>query len=250
MRGAREGCLQQRRYPGIIPAYAGSTQRCLFSCFPSWDHPRVCGEHFNFYHQNSNHQGSSPRMRGALGYGALSVHRDGIIPAYAGSTSTPRALSLGSRDHPRVCGEHWGTTRRVFPPRGSSPRMRGARARDWCHQLVRGIIPAYAGSTLRIAILCHQYRDHPRVCGEHPTHRYTVSPISGSSPRMRGARHALHVGLERIGIIPAYAGSTQYSQMTNQYWEDHPRVCGEHLTFAESTYSALGSSPRMRGAQD
>ena len=30
----------------------------------------------------------------------------GIIPAYAGSTHSADASTVGGRDHPRVCGEH------------------------------------------------------------------------------------------------------------------------------------------------
>ena len=50
------------------------------------------------------------------------------------------------------------------------------------------------------------------------------------------------------GIIPAYAGSTQAPK---PYWrlrKDHPRVCGEHDTWAGAELSETGSSPRMRGA--
>ena len=50
--------------------------------------------------------GSSPRMRGALGFIVADYLSGGIIPAYAGSTGK---LKLGVGiiwDHPRVCGEH------------------------------------------------------------------------------------------------------------------------------------------------
>ena len=59
----------------------------------------------------------------------------------------PLALSLGSRDHPRVCGEHSISQSSKPEAMGSSPRMRGALA-DQLLQVSRlGIIPAYAGST-------------------------------------------------------------------------------------------------------
>ena len=71
---------------GIIPAYAGSTSFALTMPSPTWDHPRVCGEHQSAFAAHLWWQGSSPRMRGApLGYDQ-SNRWDRIIPAYAGST--------------------------------------------------------------------------------------------------------------------------------------------------------------------
>ena len=88
-------------------------------------------------------------MRGTpfpfMGYDA----NQGIIPAYAGNTEPDAKKSLHDRDHPRVCGEHSVRIDRNNSARGSSPRMRGtlgAFARPKQHG---GIIPAYAGNTLR-----------------------------------------------------------------------------------------------------
>ena len=53
---------------------------------------------------------------------------------------------------------------------------------------ITGIIPAYAGNTVREILGRADRRDHPRICGEH-LRRVTV--------------HAMC-----IGIIPAYAGNT------------------------------------------
>ena len=93
------------------------------------------------------------------------------------------------RDHPRIRGEH------IWKPIFS--------------KIVKGIIPAYAGSTDALLpslvtvlgssphtrgapatgmLVSYKCRDHPRIRGEHPL------------------RKAVHV--ERQGIIPAYAGST------------------------------------------
>ena len=93
--------------------------------------------------------------------------------------------------------------------------------------------------------------------------------IAGSSPRMRGARLCLVYVRLRVGIIPAYAGSTgnrghhdhgggiipAYAGSTFSKDKvqlgigDHPRVCGEHFTLSDMLTMAVGSSPRMRGAQ-
>ena len=154
---------------GIIPAYAGSTLLMLVYTYnvggssphtrgaPTarllWrtvrgDHPRIRGEH---------------RGLEQFGHGPL-----GIIPAYAGSTSTAMAMhaaatgssphTRGARiespvgdswtwDHPRIRGEHWTCRRGSSRCRGSSPHTRGALRRHARHSKEAGIIPAYAGST-------------------------------------------------------------------------------------------------------
>ena len=86
MRGAR---LQQRwnnAREGIIPADAGSTVPGGRSSSPTRDHPRGCGEHARVVDAEELLPGSSPRMRGALLCGSVSIFVVGIIPADAGST--------------------------------------------------------------------------------------------------------------------------------------------------------------------
>ena len=106
MRGALKALREQVAVGGIIPAYAGSTDR-LPACGAAWrDHPRVCGEHAVIISILAWGGGSSPRMRGA----PIQTKREGmpsrIIPAYAGSTRSRGSSSGRCRDHPRVCGEH------------------------------------------------------------------------------------------------------------------------------------------------
>ena len=132
----------------FIPAYAGSTAPCSRRRGGTWDHPRVCGEHQYLDRETVLRKGSSPRMRGALGLVRDELHDGGIIPAYAGSTSTPHSSCHRAWDHPRVCGEHEASDFEYQVSEGSSPRMRGA-----LQSLATGleksrIIPAYAGSTL------------------------------------------------------------------------------------------------------
>ena len=72
---------------------------------------------------------------------------------------------------------------------------------------------------------------------------------AGSSPRMRGAPCPSYLGVWLQGIIPAYAGSTNYRPVPQNLSRDHPCVCGEHYLVAGSDELYYGSSPRMRGAQ-
>ena len=92
---------------------------------------------------------------------------------------------------------------------GSSPRMRGTRGLDETAEILKGIIPAYAGNTRPRQRGLLAVEDHPRVCGEHRPPARTVRRKPGSSPRMRGTL----VRYERFehvrGIIPAYAGNTE-----------------------------------------
>ena len=154
---------------------------------------------------------------------------DRIIPAYAGSTLAWRPACPLSRDHPRVCGEHDGF--KGFQ-RGNA-----------------GIIPAYAGSTRATLVRLRRCRDHPRVCGEHPSSHSMRSCSMGLSPRMRGARVGVAQIHDSLGIIPAYAGSTDLGRRVAVIGRDHPRVCGEHALIALPRKPAMGSSPRMRGAR-
>ena len=255
MRGARTPLVSCLGLVGIIPAYAGSTMAVVNERLRGKDHPRVCGEHPRVCGEHPRDigvrhivLGSSPRMRGALGHIDEVRPRKGIIPAYAGSTDSNSWRRSRGQDHPRVCGEHQAALRVARRFEGSSPRMRGAHDMINHGAQVKGIIPAYAGSTFEECCMSHARRDHPRVCGEHERcHAGSVRRL-GSSPRMRGALHELVVDIVFVGIIPAYAGSTTVDSDGVLVFQDHPRVCGEHVLYAGSIIRATGSSPRMRGA--
>ena len=150
------------------------------------DHPRICGEHFDHKGETLPAQGSSPHMRGTpVGRRADPV-RAGIIPAYAGNTSLFPAFSISSRDHPRICGEHYPSA--IVPPsdRGSSPHMRGTPDASALKWFPTGIIPAYAGNTKYPSEYWDCPRDHPRICGEHYQRSRRQFDRWGSSPHMRG----------------------------------------------------------------
>ena len=106
MRGALAFSVTPWSAHGIIPAYAGSTWHPTPHVLARRDHPRVCGEHCIAQDEDVAEMGSSPRMRGARDRAQRQGRHVGIIPAYAGSTSTSTARRSCARDHPRVCGEH------------------------------------------------------------------------------------------------------------------------------------------------
>ena len=156
------------------------------------------------------HSGSSPRMRGTLHFVKLVHLRHGIIPAYAGNTPVRLGRSLPCRDHPRVCGEHVNQFDGHCPTSGSSPRMRGTLGRFGSQCGEGGIIPAYAGNTMGPSPVMTDWRDHPRVCGEHLWYCPHGQRYEGSSPRMRGTLLTGMIRLSSLGIIPAYAGNTSF----------------------------------------
>ncbi len=71
---------------GLIPASAGSTARHRPAVAQLGAHPRVRGEHGEELAGRGDHQGSSPRPRGALATRAWAAVQWGLIPASAGST--------------------------------------------------------------------------------------------------------------------------------------------------------------------
>ena len=195
---------------GIIPACAGNTTSPYAYVECSWDHPRVCGEHAVVRFRVNVPPGSSPRVRGTLVDGDFMQAEHGIIPACAGNTSAPTSSLTDTRDHPRVCGEHFKHYGVPLEPEGSSPRVRGT------HYVFSdiggkvGIIPACAGNTDYIVYIQAVDGDHPRVCGEHSLPPGDSPKTMGSSPRVRGTPLVMANQGKHDGIIPACAGNTLF----------------------------------------
>ena len=151
------------------------------------------------------------------------------------------------RDHPRICGEHYGVSPFTPCALGSSPHMRGTLGVHESTSLVIGIIPAYAGNTPNICILSRFARDHPRICGEHVMAQNAPFENPGSSPHMRGTPENAPARSGGLGIIPAYAGNTSPPTKRTVKARDHPRICGEHMKYPHLDGATPGSSPHMRG---
>ena len=226
-RGAHRSMDGQTRGRRIIPAYAGSTSRRLETASFKRDHPRIRGEHAWGYPKLCSGTGSSPHTRGARRLGVPGALDCRIIPAYAGSTSPSPRPRTGSRDHPRIRGEHWRSASKRPRIPGSSPHTRGAHHRLHRHAHRMGIIPAYAGSTLEESPDRHRDRDHPRIRGEHAAEAFGFTYT------------------ERI--IPAYAGSTSCANGTSNTPADHPRIRGEHAHRSPPFHYAATDHPRIRG---
>ena len=191
--------------------------------------------------------GSSPHTRGAPHWVGTLAFPKRIIPAYAGSTG-PWTLRLSRPDHPRIRGEHAIHRRRAVCRDGSSPHTRGAPPHPPRRSRRARIIPAYAGSTSCRRRARRRTADHPRIRGEHPPASIRYPEGRGSSPHTRGAPSVFLSLKVCIGIIPAYAGSTQSGRRGHAAVSDHPRIRGEHRRSPCRWRSCPGSSPHTRGA--
>ena len=172
-----------------------------------------------------------------------------ITPAYAGKSAGVSACCALLWDHPRVCGEKDALSFVRANHQGSPPRVRGKVRRGHLQHAAHGITPAYAGKRPLTVCWRWQKRDHPRVCGEKMSTSTPLSGSRGSPPRVRGKGRFLPGDALRVGITPAYAGKRAKQRQGEAERWDHPRVCGEKSYSDKSTFSLVGSPPRMRGKE-
>ena len=195
----------------------------------------------------AGHFGSSPRVRGTL-----CIYRDAagpgrFIPAGAGNTFHGSGDFLFWPVHPRGCGEHEASERRISSATGSSPRVRGTPRSTRCRAIWRRFIPAGAGNTGDYPVSHATGAVHPRGCGEHRGSRPADPRVYGSSPRVRGTQRSGENRIQAGRFIPAGAGNTAGSLPSNTSQTVHPRGCGEHSMRRFQMDRQRGSSPRVRG---
>ena len=89
----------------ITPAYAGKSPHVRDWRTTKKDHPRLCGEKFEFYVDFVHDKGSPPPMRGKVYTVCVQKAPFRITPAYAGKSPCKRSLLQSVQDHPRLCGE-------------------------------------------------------------------------------------------------------------------------------------------------
>ena len=149
MRGKAEKFQRFAGRLGITPACAGKSGKVSAIRREAWDHPRVCGEKFDYDYIIIQHLGSPPRVRGKGLISGVTSRRVGITPACAGKRSSFQPKSACTRDHPRVCGEKIYSVRDNVAEQGSPPRVRGKVARLRFFSFFLGITPACAGKRLK-----------------------------------------------------------------------------------------------------
>ena len=193
---------------GLIPAWAGKTAGHAGRAETSRAHPRVGGENHLRCH--------------------AVVLRRGLIPAWAGKTSWPAIVFRVIRAHPRVGGENELSAGSPGSTEGSSPRGRGKPAAIRVARDAMGLIPAWAGKTVRRERHEETEQAHPRVGGENRSRRYAISAAAGSSPRGRGKPEDEFVARLGDRLIPAWAGKTRARPAPGGGSRAHPRVGGEN----------------------
>ena len=170
-----------------------------------------------------------------------------ITLAYAGKSKSLPSLHIGSRDHPRVCGEK--PQNQKTPPQliGSPPRVRGKAHQAGNGTNQDGITPARAGKSCRSRYAHRSRGDHPRMCGEKCGYRLPFRSIVESPPRMRGKG----VGAARIGcgvgITPACTGKRCGCSRRLPERRDHPRACGEKRVVAGGHVEVYRITPACAG---
>lgn len=73
------------------------------------------------------------------------------------------------------------------------------------------------------------------------------APQSGEHRIVRGKGQVRRHKRAHEGIIPACAGKRLRCNREADQGQDHPRLCGEKLSFSATTNSLVGSSPPVRG---
>ena len=91
---------------GITPAGAGKTVPVFGHRAHNRDHPRRCGENYDFTEFNIVRVGSPPQVRGKPYGGGLIFLLRRITPAGAGKTLVRATYATFDEDHPRRCGEN------------------------------------------------------------------------------------------------------------------------------------------------
>ena len=191
--------------------------------------------------------GSSPRGRGKPSGIWSYTDINGLIPAWAGKTSSIRPTRAETTAHPRVGGENAHARASASWPAGSSPRGRGKLSQRHPTNTPARLIPAWAGKTSCVEVGGKASGAHPRVGGENGALAVQDLCATGSSPRGRGKLFCCICLAIVAGLIPAWAGKTLVGRQKRSVLTAHPRVGGENAPTGRHRPSAWGSSPRGRG---
>ena len=153
------------------------------------DHPRSCGANSYKPRTMSSASGSSPLVRGQLGFERGLPAFGRIIPARAGPTTVDLLDARGKADHPRSCGANRHDQIVGILHGGSSPLVRGQLPNPRTQIINPRIIPARAGPTRQNISRATEVTDHPRSCGANKTAKHIKELEAGSSPLVRGQLH-------------------------------------------------------------
>ena len=87
----------------------------------------------------------------------------------------------------------------------------------------------------------------PACAGKSYALDWMDEAMHGSPPRVRGKAPVDLVAKHSVGITPTCAGKRRDLINNTVKTSDHPRVCGEKLSFSHALRCVQGSPPRVRG---
>ena len=206
MRGSQKRWSDEELGRRFIPARAGEPAPRWPRGSGPWVHPRACGGAGILPGGNRLVPGSSPRVRGSRGTPYLDLDEPRFIPARAGEPASTPTCGRSRWVHPRACGGAGSVSSRTRSTKGSSPRVRGSRARLPRPVLDPRFIPARAGEPGPPATPRGRRPVHPRACGGASSCGPSTARATGSSPRVRGSLEVPGVVVDPGGFIPARAG--------------------------------------------
>ena len=110
-RGPRDDPPRRRPPLGLTPAWAGTTTSSPEVPGQFWAHPRMGGDHGSYPTRPKQPGGSPPHGRGPQRRHRGVGRREGLTPAWAGTTDGDRAVAGDVEAHPRMGGDHLGPPR-------------------------------------------------------------------------------------------------------------------------------------------
>ena len=235
---------------GLIPAHAGKTSRQQNRPSSPRAHPRPHGENQLSATAMYTQSGSSPLTRGKQLNAGLDDHRQRLIPAHAGKTSSGAHRASGGRAHPRSRGENEKNKTATVGRGGSFPLTQGKLAGAQRRRGGERLIPAHARKTRRYISRRLRCRAHPRSHGENIYSVIAAVADWGSSPLTRGKQQPPPRAAVRPGLIPTHAGKTPPPTHASTNRPAHPRSRGENHEGTEIVGFMVGSSPLTRGKPD
>ena len=153
--------------------------------------------------------------------------RRGSIPACTGKPLVNGPVGGTPAVYPRMYGE----TTRTFCPQtwssGLSPHVRGNQPAPWRPQPWQGSIPACTGKPLVVTLPRGQQSVYPRMYGETPSRRHTLTCRYGLSPYVRGNRPGVDPNGRSLGSIPACTGKPRVERQPYRQPQVYPRMYGE-----------------------
>ena len=214
---------------------------------PLLSSPRVCGDVSGNLEGDKNVTWFSPRMRGCFQDRRRSEQRFHVLPAYAGMFLELSCFFSFGICSPRVCGDVSLTGAHEDTAAVFSPRMRGCFCYPSTGQVLRRVLPAYAGMFLAQSCRILWATSSPRVCGDVSMCILRWDPPDEFSPRMRGCFQIAKLGITQEEVLPAYAGMFLESSSASPDKTGSPRVCGDVSRAVRLRCAAAAFSPRMRG---